>query len=151
MINCNDAKTNLWDYYDGACSSEKRAQVEAHLASCRTCHASLDEWVTLSQRVFSAQPVQAPPYLWTRVLAGIEAQELAQSQPWWIQWRWMSRLAVGMTLAVGLAAVYVFQQASSNVDPLLAGHSGQNSAIQLASSRLSNADDSADLALGEER
>ena len=77
--------------------------------------------------------VKAPPYLWTRVLAAIEAQEAALQNLWWGQWRWMTRLTAVTTFALGIALFLVYRNTSTNVEPLLEAQTGRSSAIQLAS------------------
>lgn len=149
MISCRDIKTSLWDYYDGECSPSTREAVEQHLARCKGCQLELDQWVDISQRAFARTPVQAPPFLWTRVLAGIEQQE-QESAPWWIQWRWMTGVTSVASVVVSLAALYVFTNAAPSLEALLDGHSAQQQAIQLASMP-TGPDQSAGLVLGGEQ
>src|SRR5688500_10725711 len=107
LMKCDEAKAHLWEYYDDACETEVRRALEGHLSGCATCRGSLDEWVGLSQKVFSERAkVAAPAYLWTRVLAGIEAQEIRDAA-WWMQWQWMGRVTAVASLFVGLTAAYV--------------------------------------------
>lgn len=131
-MNCEQAKQALWDYYDEAATPAQRLGVESHLASCRACRSTLDEWVTLSQKAFRRPEVKAPPFLWTRVLAAIEAQE-DQRTEWWRQWQWMSRLASVMTLLVSLAAGLVFYQSyqGAPMEHLLSGITNPQQASQM--------------------
>jgi len=82
------------------------------------------EWEQLSRRLFNRPEVKAPPYLWTRILAAIEARE-EQLSAWWRQWRWMGRLASAMALLVFIAAGAVIYEESQSVplDNLLEGTS----------------------------
>ena len=70
-MSCETIKQSLWDYYDEATTAAERQAVEAHLAGCGTCRATLDQWVALSHQAFRRTDVKAPPFLWTRVLAAI--------------------------------------------------------------------------------
>jgi predicted anti-sigma-YlaC factor YlaD len=142
-MNCDQAKENLWEYYDAACSPTQREAVEGHLAGCRNCRASLDEWISLSHKAFRAQNVKAPAFLWTRVLAGIESQEQAQNGAWWLQWHWMSQVATAATLLVSLAAGIEFYQNSlgTPLDNLLHGITSPQQATQLLSNTAPNAEE----------
>ena len=74
-MSCQQIKQSLWDYYDEATSPAERLAVEAHLAGCRECRATLDEWVVLSHKAFRQYGCESATFLWTRVLAAIESQE----------------------------------------------------------------------------
>ena len=151
MISCSDVKALLWDYYDGECTPVDREAVAGHLAHCRDCQSRLDEWVALSHQAFSQKNVQAPPFLWTRVLAGIEAQEQKQGVPWWVQWRWMSRVTSVASVVVSLGALYLYQNATPSLESLLQGRSAQQRAIQLATSSVDSRDQAAVLAVEGEQ
>jgi len=92
-----------------------------------------DEWKQLADATLRPKPVSAPPFLWTRIQAGIEAKKAALA-PWWFQWRWMT----GFTLTTGAlaAAVVFFGLTASTELPLEAMLEGQphpHAAIQVAS------------------
>jgi len=136
-MNCETMRTRLWEFYDEECEPALREQMVGHLASCRRCQASLDEWVALSKRVFDqARHVKASPFLWTRVLAAIESQERAADVPWWVQWRLMSRVAAGLTIAVSLGAAYLYHQSTGSFEGLLEGQPSQHQALRLATAQL---------------
>jgi mycothiol system anti-sigma-R factor len=42
MIGCREAINQLWEYLDGTVAPEDRAQLEEHLARCRTCCGELE-------------------------------------------------------------------------------------------------------------
>lgn len=161
MITCQEAKQYLWEYYDEACAPARRQAMEEHLARCGDCQGSLEEWVVLSRKAFHKQSVKAPPFLWTRVLAAIEAQEEKRGAGWWAQWRWphhlsdfdwgnpiasrevvgwMARVAAVASLLVSLGAGLVFFQSSQAVslETLLRGETSPQMA-----KRFSNGQDSA--------
>jgi anti-sigma factor RsiW len=139
MISCEQAKDHLGAYYDGECDESLRQELASHLASCSGCRHALDEWVLLSSRVFSQEERKAPPYLWTRVLAGIEAQE-RQPAAWWLEWRWMARVTMAASLFIGLASVYLLRQSTVPLEAALEGRSDGQAAIQLASASVNDYD-----------
>ena len=42
MINCTDFMAEMGNYFDGEVAAEIRAQIENHLAHCRTCQIVCD-------------------------------------------------------------------------------------------------------------
>lgn len=108
-----------------------------------------DEWKRLVDATLRPKPVSAPPYLWTRIQAGIEAKKAALA-PWWFQWRWMT----GFTLTTGaLAAAIVFFRLTPHDLPLEAMLEGQphpHAAIQVASTQWTNPDHTAGFILEEQ-
>ena len=107
-----------------------------------------NEWNTLARMIFPRQSVNAPPFLWTRVLAGIEAEETRRASLWWMQWRWMSRVSFTVGLLVSLGTFYLFRSQALPLDSALEGRSSQHQAIQLASSGMDPADELAELVPG---
>lgn len=140
MIDCTQAREHLGAYYDGECPEDLRQDLVRHLSSCTSCRQSLDEWVALSARVFDRPGVKAPAFLWTRVLAGIAAQETERGQAWWQQWRWMAGVTIVASLLVGLVSVYLLNQPNGSIDLALEGRSGQQQAIILASASVADSD-----------
>lgn len=141
MISCSEAKENLGAFYDGECQEPFRADLASHIAHCSHCQQAMDEWVALSSHVFSAKPRQAPAFLWTRVLADIEAQQAA-AQGWWMEWRWMARVTIAASLLVGLGSYYLLSQTAVPLETALEGVSPQQEAIQIASASISNPEES---------
>ena len=82
------------------------------------------EWNIITRKAFPGQSVKAPPFLWTRILARIEAEEARLGSTWWMQWRWVGRLTATVGLVVGLAAFYVLRPSVGSLD---------DTTIQLAS------------------
>jgi hypothetical protein len=107
-----------------------------------------EEWNTITRKAFPKRSVKAPPYLWTRVLAAIDAEEARLSTAWWMQWRWMIRLTFATAVLVSLGSYYLWNQSVLPLDFALEGRTTQLHAIQLASSELTTPDDSAVLVLG---
>jgi len=102
------------------------------------------EWSVIAKKAFPAKsPVKAPPFLWTRILSAIEAEENRRSGLWWMQWRWMSRITVAAGLVISLGTFYLFQHSLLPLDTALDGVSNQHQAIQIARAGLNTADESA--------
>src|SRR5512140_126406 len=91
------------------------------------------EWSSISQKAFPDASVKAPPFLWTRLLSRIEAEELRRASVWWMQWRWMSEVTIAAILLVGVGSFYLFQHSATPLEVALEGRSSQQQAIQLAS------------------
>jgi len=106
------------------------------------------EWNEIAKKAFPARSVKAPPFLWTRILARIEAEEARQASTWWLQWRWMSRVTLMVGLVVSLGAFYLFQHAALPLEIALDGRSNQHQALKIASANVSSTDESAVLLLG---
>jgi len=107
------------------------------------------EWSVIAKKAFPATaPGKAPPFLWTRILSAIEAEENRRSGLWWMQWRWMSRVTVAVGLLVSLGTFYLLQNASGPLDVALDGRSNQHQAIRMASADTSSVDESAVLIVG---
>ncbi len=106
------------------------------------------EWNLIAKKAFPPHDVKAPPFLWTRILAAIQTEETRRSSVWWLQWRWMSRVAVSASLLVSVGAYCLLQNATVPLEDALDGLSNQHEAIQIATTHTSNADESAALFIG---
>ena len=106
------------------------------------------EWSIISQKVFPQKAWKAPAFLWTRVLALIESEEVRRAQTWWMQWRWMFRLTATVGIFVSLGAYYLLQNDPISLDAALDGRSNQEVALQLASSENPTPADTAGVVLG---
>ena len=85
----------------GDLADAERAQLDAHLARCETCRATLAAF-TAERRILSGLPVADPPRdLSARVRAGIESGRLGP--PWWR--RPGGLIAIGASVATAAAAV----------------------------------------------
>jgi len=107
-----------------------------------------NEWDKIAKKAFPMKGVKAPPFLWTRVLAGIESEETRRASIWWLQWRWMERVTVAVGLLVSIGAFYLFHNAALPLDVALDGRSNQQQALQIATADMSTADESAVLVIG---
>jgi len=107
-----------------------------------------EEWRNIAERVFPKRPVKAPPFLWTRVLAGIATEERRRESTWWLQWRTMSRITAVVGLLASVGTYWLFQQATLPLDAALDGRSTQHQALQIASAEMPSADEAAVLVLG---
>ena len=106
-----------------------------------------EEWKALAQKTLRAQPVKAPPFLWTRILQGIEAQEALRA-PWWTQWLWMTRLTLAAGATVAAFVIYSLQPTQElPLETLLEGQSHPHAAIQVASTRWINPEHTAGIVL----
>ena len=106
------------------------------------------EWSIIAQKAFPYKTVQAPPFLWTRILARIHTEETRRASSWWLQWRWMSRVTATMALLVTLGAFYLLQRAATPLEAALEGRSNQEQALQLASADTLTPGDSVELFVG---
>jgi|GEM_PF-1826439 len=108
------------------------------------------EWSALSQKTLRPKAVKAPPFLWTRIQAAIEAQE-ALKAPWWIQWRWMTRFTLtASALAMIISFLLLNPIKEVPLENLLEGQPHVQEAIQVASSRLVNTDHTAGFILEDQ-
>jgi hypothetical protein len=92
----------------GDLSDAEQAALDAHLARCATCRATLDAFATGRRRVAGLRRIAPPRDLGARVWAGIEAEEARA--PWWRRpgtvfgaLTGVSALAAGVLLALVLA------------------------------------------------
>src|SRR5258708_3428361 len=99
-----------------------------------------NEWNIISKKAFPAKGVKAPPFLWTRVLTAIEAEETRREGSWWLEWRWMTRLTVAVGLLVSLGAFFLSQNSALPLDGALSGTSVQQQALQIASADMPTSD-----------
>jgi hypothetical protein len=106
------------------------------------------EWTLISQKAFPSRAVKVSPFLWTRILSAIETEETRRASVWWMQWRWMSRVAVSVSLLVSVGAFCLLQNAAEPLDAALDGRSNQHEAIRMATANTTNTDESADLIVG---
>jgi predicted anti-sigma-YlaC factor YlaD len=138
-MNCGLTEDTLWAYYDGQCKRSEREAMEQHLNTCSNCRSILKEWRTLACKTFSQRTSKAPTFLWTRVLAGIEAEEQKRVLPagaWWSEWRWMGRLTAAIALLVFLGAGFVLYRSYEGIpiDILMEGQTRASNAIRLSRS-----------------
>jgi anti-sigma factor (TIGR02949 family) len=76
MLDCNDVMRRLWDYLDGELDEARRAQVAAHLETCRRCHPHLvfeRSFLDAVARVQQAEP-GASAELRERIRAMVERE-----------------------------------------------------------------------------
>lgn len=134
-MTCTEVQQRLWEYYDGACPRPLQEAMTQHLAGCPGCQAALNQWTFLARKTFPKKPpLKAPPFLWTRVLVHIEAREAKEGATWWAQWRWLSRVAGVIALAVFLGTGVIVHRAGEGGAPLellLRGGTNAEKAIRL--------------------
>jgi hypothetical protein len=107
-----------------------------------------NEWNHIAKKTFPASRVKAPPFLWTRILAAIQAEETRRASTWWMQWRWMSRVTIAVGLLVTLGTFYLLHNSAMPLDQALSGQSNQQHALELASTNMTTPDDAVVLVLG---
>lgn len=98
---------------------------------------SLDEeWPVIARKVFSRKTVSAPPYLWTRILAGIEAEEQKRAGAWWLQWSFMRQVTAAVALFVLMGTGYVLLKSYQGIpiDLLVEGQTRPVNTIRLSMS-----------------
>jgi len=105
-----------------------------------------EEWQRLKEATLRAEPVKAPPFLWTRINAAIIAREEAQA-PWWLQMRWLTGMAI---TAVGVSLFVLKPSRDLPLESLLEGQPHVHAAIQIASTRWANPDHTAGFILEDQ-
>ncbi len=115
-------------YKDGEVSAEERAQVEAHLATCRECAAALAAYRRLGQAV-AALPRGAPSRaLWLRV-----RERLSSRRRWSLWQRLVPVASAAALLLVGITLVIALGRVPQAVAPLGRGPVGQAELVALPS------------------
>lgn len=75
-----EIKAALSAYFDGQAGLEQAAEITAHVAACKECRATLDDFRSLSAGVKGELGVKAPPGLAGRALARSRAGQERRSR-----------------------------------------------------------------------
>ncbi len=108
-MRCRDAERALALYLDERRHGPLPADLDAHLATCPTCH---DEWMVMQQveSLFARMPLaEPPPEFAAAVLARLDSVGPAPAPARPLRWRWLTRrrllgggLSLGLPLLVAL-------------------------------------------------
>ena len=75
MIDHDEIRSLLSAYCDGDLDPVRTAVVERHLAECADCRAEVADLQTLLRLLHSTPPVEAPPWLSSRIMARVREQQ----------------------------------------------------------------------------
>lgn len=56
MLDCETVMRRLWDYLDGALTTERMREIEAHLGACAQCHPEVDFRRAFQHAVLASRP-----------------------------------------------------------------------------------------------
>jgi anti-sigma factor RsiW len=74
-------------WLDGELDPREATSVQEHLNSCKSCEALEKELSEVGRLFRAAEPVQPPPYLWTRIAARLDEERREKEQvPFWVRW-----------------------------------------------------------------
>ena len=73
-MGCSKFREQLSAYLDGELGADETGQTEAHLKACAQCSAELDDLRKAVAHLNSLEPVDPPPWLTQRVMAGIKSE-----------------------------------------------------------------------------
>lgn len=119
MSRCETPTDRLSLYVDGQLDRETAALVRAHLASCASCRAVLDDIVRLQASARGLGALTPPAHLWPRIAARLDGQAHTSSSTYAARppsGRWHS-MAVAATLAVVTLAGYLVVRLHSPIAP----------------------------------
>ena len=103
-MDCHDVRTHLVDLHRRRLPAPLRAEVEAHLAGCPACRASLDADEALEGLLRGALPRPAAP---ASLVAALEAQGAPRAAPPRRPARALAGLALAAAVLLALSAVVV--------------------------------------------
>jgi anti-sigma-K factor RskA len=106
-MTCSEVDTRLDAYVDGTLGARERAALDAHLAGCAACRATLAELRGLVANAHALpQRIDPPRELWTAIAARItERRPPARSIAWWRErafWAGVSAAAATLVLVLGV-------------------------------------------------
>jgi anti-sigma factor RsiW len=93
----------LGDYVDGALGPDRRADVERHLAACSTCRALVADLQAIRLTARTLEPMEPPPYVWTRISARLEPPSPSWHWASLFGWQRLGTAVTAVTLVVSLA------------------------------------------------
>lgn len=96
-------------YAIGAVDPDERAQVEAHLATCRACRERLYDFEALAEDLlYAVPPAEVPPRVEARLRSKLRAERGRRRRPTFFRWRALAVAAV-IALFLGVNAYWVVQ------------------------------------------
>ena len=90
-MTCQEYDVDIGDYIDGTLPADRAVAFDAHLSSCTRCRAMAADFRTLRSAAASLDRRNAPPHVWTRVAAELNAQRQHQDGSVDVRWRWAAR------------------------------------------------------------
>jgi anti-sigma factor RsiW len=100
-VHCPDWEEKLSLYVDGVLNPFDENAVEAHLARCASCRATVELWRAVGQSVRRLPRELPPPYLREAILASTTRRR-AHARRWLPSWRTLAP-ALGVALGAGVA------------------------------------------------
>jgi anti-sigma factor RsiW len=91
MTTAHPDGVTLSEYADGMLSGRAHADVDAHIASCRECSATVDDFRRLRSAVRRLPPLAPPHKAWTDILRTLHAAGAARPAR---RWTWLGLAAV---------------------------------------------------------
>jgi anti-sigma factor RsiW len=80
-MNCELCQKDLEAYHEGKLPEGMKVQVKVHLESCAEC-AEAYQLISITNMVMNEERnLQSNPFLYTRIIAGIEALDLEHKEP----------------------------------------------------------------------
>jgi hypothetical protein len=106
-----DIERVLDEYVDGALDDLRARAVRGHLRECAACSARVEATQRLIAAAAELPPCDPPAELWSKVAAGLDAEESAlahRGRLWWL-WQAVARKAAwgGAALAAAAAALWL--------------------------------------------
>lgn len=97
-------------WVDGELDSSDYRDAEAHLRDCAVCRAVYEEMASVTKLFGTAESLEAPPYLWRRILEALEAWSRHSTKPAVPYWSGLRAkvlaTAAGLVIIVGGALGY---------------------------------------------
>ena len=107
-MTCREIQSLMSRYIDGELTTEERAQVDAHLASCDACKQSFAQMQAINERIKGQlQTLDVPASLAARVTSSAQAMrkngqsEQADRQKKWYRFAAAAVLVIGLAVGVG--------------------------------------------------
>ena len=92
-------------WVDGELDSSDSRDAEEHLRNCATCRAVHEEMATVTKLFHAAESLEAPPYLWRRILEALEAWIGSSTKPKPAVPYWSGLRAKVLAAAAGLVLI----------------------------------------------
>ena len=117
-MTCPASDVDIGDYVDGTLPPDRVVALDVHLESCARCRALVADFKTLRSAAASLDRRNAPPGVWTRVAAGINAEEHGRGG--WFAWAspitpWRSAVAASILVALLAGGAWLSWREVSNV------------------------------------
>jgi len=111
-MNCRDIEKNLPAYLEDLLSQEEKGMVREHLASCRKCSKSLEDFKSMDALLQNLKEVPPPPWLKQKILAQVREetqQEKGFLRKLFTPLRFKIPLQAFALLLITVLAVYLYR------------------------------------------